>query len=63
MGHVGGSVGWMFDFGSGHDLTIHKFELRNGLSANVSVEPAADPLSTPAPCPSPAGALSLKNKK
>ena len=26
MGHLGGSVGWASDFGSGHDLTVCEFE-------------------------------------
>ena len=40
MGHLGGSVGWASDFGSGHDLTVHEFEPRVGLCANSS-EPEA----------------------
>ena len=32
-GHLGGSVGWMSDFGSGHDLMIREFEPHIRLSA------------------------------
>ena len=48
------------DFGSGHDLTVHKFEPRLGLVA-VSAEPASDLLSLSLSAPSQL-ALSLKNK-
>ena len=42
-GHLGGSVGWAADFGSGHDLTVREgceFEPRVGLCADSS-EPGA----------------------
>ena len=45
----------MADFDSGHDLTVHEFEPRVGLSA-VGTEPALDPLSPPL-------SLSLSNLK
>ena len=41
MGHLGGSVGWASDFGSGHDLTVCGFEPRVWLCTD-SVEPAGD---------------------
>ena len=44
LGSLGGPVGSMFDFGSGHDLMVHEFEPHMGLSA-VSAEPASDLLS------------------
>ena len=39
-GRLGGSVGEASDFGSGHDLTVHRFEPRVGLCADGS-EPGA----------------------
>ena len=39
-GHLGGSVGWAFNFGSGHDLTVCDFEPRVSLCADRS-EPGA----------------------
>ena len=39
-GSLGGSVGWVTDFGSGHDLTVCEFEPRVGLCADCS-EPGA----------------------
>ena len=39
-GHLGGSVSWTSDFGSGHDLTVHGFEPHIGLCADRS-EPGA----------------------
>ena len=44
QGHLGGSVGCVSDFGSGHDLAVHEFKLRIGLPA-VSTKPALDSLS------------------
>ena len=35
-GHLGGSVGWASDFGSGHDLAVREFEPHVGLSADSS---------------------------
>ena len=63
-GHLGGSVGWASDFGSGPDLAVHEFEPRVGLCADRS-EPGACfrfgvSLSL---CPSPAHALSLSISK
>ena len=65
MARLGGSVGEVFDFGSGHDLPIHGFEPHVGLCVD-SWEPGACfgfcvSLSL---CPHPALtlSLSLKNK-
>ena len=38
-GHLGGSVGWVSDLGSGHDLMVYEFKPHIGLCAD-SVEPA-----------------------
>ena len=63
LGHLGGSVGWATDFGSGHDLTVREFEPHVGFCADSS-EPGAyfgfcvSPLSTPPPLIS----VSLNNK-
>ena len=59
-GHLGGSVSWASDVGSGHDLTVSEFKPRVGLCADSS-EPGTCfgfcvPLSL---CPSPAHVLSL----
>ena len=55
-GHLGGSVGWASDFGSGHDLTIPEFSPSSGsvLTAQI-LEPASDsvPLSLPLSLPLP----------
>ena len=40
MGHLGGSVGLVANFSSGHDLAICEFEPRVGLCADSS-EPGA----------------------
>ena len=56
QGHLGGSVGKAFDFGSDHDLMVHEFEPHIGLCTD-SLEPAWDSLLSL--CPSPACALSL----
>ena len=40
LAHLGGSVDWASDFGSGHDLTVGQFEPRIGLCADIS-EPGA----------------------
>ena len=65
MEHLGSSVGWASNFGSGYDLTVGGFEPRVGLCADSS-EPGTRfgfcvSLSL---CPSPTCALSLslKNK-
>ena len=34
LGHLGGSVGWTSNFGSGHDLTVCKLEPHIGLCAD-----------------------------
>ena len=43
-GPLGGSVGWASDFNSGHDLSVHEFEPRVALCADVS-EAASDCVS------------------
>ena len=40
VGHLGGSVGWASDSGSGHDLTVREFEPHVVLCADGS-EPGA----------------------
>ena len=62
--NLGGSVGEASDFGSGHDLAVHKFEPRVGLCADSS-EPGACLGSSVSPSlrPSPAYWLSLKIDK
>ena len=40
LGHLGGSVGKVSDFGSGHDFAVHKFEPCVRLCAD-SLEPGA----------------------
>ena len=40
MGHLGGSVGWAYDFSSGHNCVICEFKPRVGLCAD-SLEPGA----------------------
>ena len=40
MGRLGGSVGWVSNFGLGRDLPVREFEPRVGLCANSS-EPGA----------------------
>ena len=59
MGHLGGSVGWVSDLSSGHDLQVPEFKPHGRLAA-VGTEPTSDPLflflSAP-PC-----LHSLKNK-
>ena len=54
VGRLGGSVGWVSDFGSGHDVTVHEFETHVRLCADSS-EPGACfrfclPLSLSLPC-------------
>ena len=68
LGRLDGSVGSASDFGSGHDLVVHEFESRIGLTAvGQSFFGSSVPLSL---CPSSARVLSvskvnifLKNKK
>ena len=55
-----GSVGYVSDFSSGHDLAVCEFEPCIGLSA-LSKEPTSDPLSLSLSAP-PLLVLSLKNK-
>ena len=57
-GHLGGSIGKVSDFGSGHDLTVHGFEPHLGLCADSS-EPALVSVSLSLPL---LNLCSLKNK-
>ena len=57
-GRLGGSVDWVSDFGSGHDLTVPEFEPCVGLCADISEPRACFRFSLPL-CHSPAWALSL----
>ena len=56
----GGSVSYVSNFSSGHDLTDRESEPHIGLFT-VSTEPTLDPLSLPLPCFL-SLSLSLKNK-
>ena len=53
LGCLGGSVSWVSDFGSGHDLVVHGFEPHIGLCADSSepgvcfVDSVSLPLSAP----------------
>ena len=58
IGHLGGSVGWASDLGSGRDLAVCEFKPHTGLTA-VGTEPASDPLSPFLSAPSP---LALSQK-
>ena len=51
-GLLSGSVGYAFDFGSGHDLTVCEFKPHIGLCADSS-ETASDPLSSSLSVPVP----------
>ena len=45
-GRLGGSVGWVANFSSGHDLTVREFQPHVGLCADSSsLEPASDSVS------------------
>ena len=58
--HLGGSVGWATDFGSGHDLVVREFEPRVGLCADSSAPGACFRFCVSLSlCPSPAHALCL----
>ena len=59
--HLGGSVGLVTNFSSGHDLTVREFEPYMGLSA-VSTEPTSDPLSHRPLSAPPLIALSVSQK-
>ena len=65
LGHLGGSVGWVSNFGSGRDLTVCEFEPHIRLWAD-SLEPALVSVSSSLSAP-PLLALSLslfhKNKQ
>ena len=53
QGHLGGSVGWASDFGSGHDLTACKFEPCIRLCAHSSESGACFGLCLPLSAPPP----------
>ena len=59
-GYLGGSVGWVYNFHSGHDLTVCEFEPRVGLYAD-SLEPGTCFVFCVSfsLCPSPTHTLSL----
>ena len=60
MGCLGGSVSWVSDFGSGHDLTACEFESHVRLCDDSSEPGACFEFCVPLLlCPSPAHALSL----
>ena len=59
MGRLGGSVGWVSDFGSGHDLTVHGFRPHVGLCADRAEPGAALDSVSPSLSPSPAHVLPL----
>ena len=63
LGCLGGSVGGVSNFSSGHDLAVCEFKPRIGLCAD-SLEPGAyfGFCVSPSLGPSPAHALSLNNK-
>ena len=61
QGCLGGSVGSMSNFSSGHVLTVHEFEPR--IEAELKAKPASDLLSPSLPLlHSRSLSLSLKNK-
>ena len=63
LGRLGGSVGWVTDFGSGHDLAVCEFEPLIGLWADSSEPGACFRFCISfSLCLSLAGTLSLKNK-
>ena len=60
---LGGSVGCVSDFSSGHGLPVHELEPCTGFSA-VTIEPTLDPLSPSLSAPPPlALSVSLKINK
>ena len=66
MGRLGGSVGWVSDFGSGHDLAVRGFEPRVRLCADSSEPGACFGSCLPLSLTLPIHALSLpvsKNKR
>ena len=62
-GHLGGSVGWATDLGSGHALTVGEFEPRVGLCADSSEPGACFGLCLPLSLPLPAHALFSLSQK
>ena len=59
-GRLGGAVGWVSDFSSGHDLAVREFEPRVGLWADGSEPGACFGFCVSfSLCPSPARALSV----
>ena len=64
VGRLGGSVGWVSDFGSGHDVTVHEFETHVRLCADSSEPGACFGFRVSLfLCPSPTCALSLSLSK
>ena len=61
-GHLGGSVRWASDFGSGHDVMVMRLRPTIGLCAD-SMEPAWDSLSPLPLSARPPFVLSLKINK
>ena len=53
QGRLGGSVGWVSDFSSGHDLVVREFKPRVGGSVLTAqnLEPALDVVSPSLPLP------------
>ena len=60
QGHLGRTIGWVFHFGSGHELVVCESEPCTWFTA-VSPQPTSDPLS-PSLCPSPTLSCSLSQK-
>ena len=63
LGHLGGSVGWASNFGSGHDLAVQNSRPMSGsvLTAQ-SLEPASNSVSPSLSAPPPIHTLSLSQK-
>ena len=46
LGRLGGPLGWVSDFGSGHDLTVGRFQPASGSVLTAQrLEPASDSVS------------------
>ena len=46
LGRLGGSLGWVSDFGSGHDLTVGRFQPTSGSVLTAQrLEPSSDSVS------------------
>ena len=60
LGHLGGSVSWVSDFGSGHDLMVMSLSPASGsVLTGHSLEPALDSVSPSLSAPHPLFILSL----